>query len=302
MSPARAQVLCVGGLNADHVVEVADLPTGEGKHVALGARWSGGGIAATAAVAISRLGGDATWCGLVADDPTGAMLVDQLSGFDVRLCEKSVVPGARSAVAIVIVDTEGRRWLGWHPGEGTDSAPRPELPCLDDYVVVADLLDFLLTQDAFRDAAAKGRPRVLDMEMPGRSGSANLMLLADHVIFSADGLGEYTGVGDAEEALRVASERLPHATVAVTRGPAGSSWMTATGVDHITAPVVHARDTTGCGDVFHGAFGLGLAEGKDLRNAALLATAAAALKAQHGNGWSGMPSRAETDDLIRKGW
>jgi sulfofructose kinase len=68
------------------------------------------------------------------------------------------------------------------------------------------------------------------------------------------------------------------------------------------APRVQARDTTGCGDVFHGAYALALAEGAAVEDAARLATAAAALKAERGSGWESMPDRADAEALARKAW
>jgi sulfofructose kinase len=61
------------------------------------------------------------------------------------------------------------------------------------------------------------------------------------------------------------------------------------------------RDTTGCGDVFHGAYALGLAEGRPPLAAARFAAAAAAMKAANGMGWRGMPDRASVERLMAQG-
>ena len=58
------------------------------------------------------------------------------------------------------------------------------------------------------------------------------------------------------------------------------------------------RDTTGCGDVFHGAFALAIAEVQAPLDAARFASVAAALKAQKGRGWLGMPNRAAVEDCL----
>ena len=108
----RPHVLCVGSANLDHVLEIDELPAGEGKQLARASRWSGGGIAATAAVAVTSLGGRATWCGLTGDDSTGLMLTGMLKEAGVEFCDKSVVPEGRTPVAAVLVDAAGRRWLG----------------------------------------------------------------------------------------------------------------------------------------------------------------------------------------------
>ena len=90
--------------------------------------------------------------------------------------------------------------------------------------------------------------------------------------------------------------------VAVTLGARGSLWWHGGRAVVLGAPRVQARDTTGCGDVFHGAYALALAEGAAVEDAARLATAAAALKAERGSGWESMPDRAAAEALARQGW
>jgi sulfofructose kinase len=83
----------------------------------------------------------------------------------------------------------------------------------------------------------------------------------------------------------------------VTLGAAGSLWSLNGDTVAVPAHRVAVRDTTGCGDVFHGAYTLGLAEGLSPLAAARFASAAAALKAANGRGWDGMPDRTALDRL-----
>jgi sulfofructose kinase len=298
----RRHVACIGSANLDHVLELDVLPAGEGKQLARGSRWSGGGLAATAAVAVSSLEGRATWCGLAGDDSNGLTLTHMLMEAGVELCDEAVVPGARTPVAAVLVDLAGRRWLGWHAGEGLETtAVSPQLPdfaAVD--AVLADAWSVSLSTTAFRQALAHGIPRVLDWELADPSTAFELAELADHVIFSAAGLVTFIGIGDVDAALRATADRLPETVVAVSLGPEGSAWVTEDGVVRLPAPRVPAHDTTGCGDVFHGAYALGIGEGMPVPQAATFATAAAALKAERGNGWSGMPDRSSTESLMAR--
>jgi sulfofructose kinase len=56
---------------------------------------------------------------------------------------------------------------------------------------------------------------------------------------------------------------------------------------------VNVVDTTGAGDVFHGAFCYGLVAGLPLETDLALASAAAAMKCRHIGGRAGIPGRAE---------
>jgi len=57
---------------------------------------------------------------------------------------------------------------------------------------------------------------------------------------------------------------------------------------------VEATNTTGAGDVFHGAYALGLAEGMDIPAAMRFAAAAGALRARDG----ATPNRAMVEALL----
>jgi sulfofructose kinase len=66
---------------------------------------------------------------------------------------------------------------------------------------------------------------------------------------------------------------------------------------NVQGPQVLAVDTLGAGDVWHGAFVLGLAEGKNELDAIHFANLAAALKCTTFGGRIGMPTRSTLSDF-----
>ena len=88
---------------------------------------------------------------------------------------------------------------------------------------------------------------------------------------------------------------------AVTCGEAGSWWLTNDGPLHVPAPEIGAVDTLGAGDVFHGAYTLAIAEGRDVAAAARFATLAAAIKCTRSGGRAGSPTRAEVAGYTARG-
>jgi len=82
--------------------------------------------------------------------------------------------------------------------------------------------------------------------------------------------------------------------VVQTAGDEGS-WTT-THDDEFATPcfAVDVVDTTGAGDVFHGAYIVGLLHGWDLRQTALFSAAVAALKCTRLGGRLGIPSMEQT--------
>ena len=69
---------------------------------------------------------------------------------------------------------------------------------------------------------------------------------------------------------------------------------------HQQAIRVTVVDTTGCGDVFHGAYAAALARGLDLPDRVRLASAAAALKATRRGGQAGIPTKAAVDRFLEE--
>jgi sulfofructose kinase len=298
----KPRVVCSGIAVLDRVYELAVLPTAPGKVMARGFRETGGGMAATAAVAITALGGAAAWCGRLGADDAGAALRAAFARHDVDTRDALVAQEGRTPTSGVFVDAEGERILAVFPGAGLPETPQFDATLLHGAgAVLADPRWVAGAERLFALALERGLPRVIDAESGAPDLLARLAPQADHVIFSQRGLAEFSGSIEAEAGLAMAAARLS-GTLAVTLGAAGSLWWQDGAAHRVPAPRILARDTTGCGDVFHGAYALALAEGAGIARAARFATAAAALKAQRGAGWNGMPDRAAVEAMLREEW
>jgi sulfofructose kinase len=84
------------------------------------------------------------------------------------------------------------------------------------------------------------------------------------------------------------------ATVVVTAGERGVFWSGG----HLPAHQIEAIDTLAAGDVFHGTFAFGLAEGWPLEQCLRFANAAAALKCTRFGGRLGAPTRPEVEAFL----
>lgn len=298
----RTRVVCCGMGALDRAFVLPELPAAPGKYIASAYRERGGGMAANASVAIAALGGHACWCGRLGDDPSGQTVRAMLLRAGVDLSGATVARGAQTAVAGIHMDPSGERMLAVFPGAGLpDDAPIPDALVAGAGAVLGDPRWPSGSERLFRAAAARGIPRIFDADTAPIEILRRLVPLADHVVFSERGLRDFTGIGDPQAALGSVVGSTD-ATLGVTIGAAGSLWWWDGAVRRIPAPAVDAVDTTGCGDVFHGGYALALAEGADAMAAARFATAAAALKAANGDGWDGMPKRAEAEALLRRGW
>ena len=89
--------------------------------------------------------------------------------------------------------------------------------------------------------------------------------------------------------------------VVVTEGERGSWCASPEGEFHVPAYTVEPVDTTGAGDVFHGAFLLGRARGWDLERCLRVASATAALKCRALGGRAGIPTLEEALAVVDGG-
>jgi len=97
------------------------------------------------------------------------------------------------------------------------------------------------------------------------------------------------------EQRKVSEEKI----VVVTAGTQGSYTVSKTGEFHTQAFRVDVVDTTGCGDVYHGAYIYGLLREWDLERTAEFASAVAALKGRALGGRAGIPTLAETERFLK---
>jgi len=295
-----AKILCVGIAVLDLIYGVEKLPSTDGKLNALSYTESGGGMAANAAVAIQRLGGEGWWCGRLGEDEIGRRIRDGLLDENVNVRLGRIFKGVSSPHSIVLVDREGNRALVLYRPASLDPDPS--------WLPMSAILDFdaVLTDNRWIDGAVRvlsaakkrGIPGVLDADSASDKSPLRAVAEASHVIFSKDGLSELFDVEDPEAGLRQAIRYAPFA--AVTLGADGVMWLANGGpVQSMPAFSILAKETVGAGDIFHGAFTLALIEGAGVEGALRFASAAAALKCAREGGRSGFPHRAEIEDFLR---
>lgn len=298
---ARKRVICVGHAALDRVFAVESWPAGSGKIAAHRFAESGGGMAANAAAAIARLGGEAVFWGptgadAVADAIRATLIAESIDAQGLRRFE-----GRTSSHSAVIVDDRGERLVVGYRGSALQ-APADWLP-LDQVERSAALLADVRWPEgalrALRAARNAGIPAILDGEIAAAETLETLTRAADHVIFSERGLEAYSG-HDSEGGLRRVLEN-GALMAAVTRGEAGVLWIEAAAPgDVLRCPAfpVATVDTLAAGDVSHGAYALALAEGQRIVEAIRFAAAAAAIKCSRPGGRSGAPARGEVEAFL----
>lgn len=290
------KVLCVGAAVVDFVFQLPELPDRAEKYGTESASLVGGGCAANAAVAVSRLGGKAILGARLGDDAIGDMVVAGVAAEGVDCANVTRTPGARSSYSSVYIDQHGERQIVNFRGAGLklETGWFAGLESLG--AVLTDTRRVAAAVDALALARTRGVPGVLDGEAPVDPG---LVSLASHAAFSMQGLRDLApGLGPEEALQKISAE---HGCWACVTDGANGVWFTGfDGIEHIPAFAVTPVDTLGAGDIWHGAFALALAEGQDEPEAILFASAAAALKCMKPGGRDGAPSRTDLETFLKE--
>jgi ribokinase len=281
---SQMRVIGLGMATVDVLVRLAELPTWEhGSHFSAIAL-DGGGPVATALAAVARLGVGAGFIGAYGNDRLGDLKRQMLVECGVDVSQMVRLPAPENEVVLVAVHaTTGERiFTGceafWEHQLLPDQVSQAycasaEFLHLDGYHPAAALA-------AARWMHAAGKTVVLDGSATAGPipDSMRALVAESDILICGSGFGHaLTGSADVWAAGRAMVELGPRIVVQ-TEGKAGSFTVTRDDAFHTPAFEVPVVDTTGAGDVFHGAYIVGLLAGWDVRRTAQFATAVAALK------------------------
>lgn len=298
--PPRPRIVCLGLSALDITWQVDILPHGGGKTRANDVREGGGGMAANAAAAAARLGASVQFWGRAGEDGPGQEMRSQLAALDVDVSHFRLFEGARSSISGIVVDRNGERMIVNFRGAElpTDAAWLPLEALIDADAVLADPRWPEGALALFGAARERGLPTVLDGDVADAGIFDMLLPHTDHAVFSEPGLAGYAGEArSVDEQLRFARSRGCR-LAAVTLGEHGMRWIDADGLHALPAVAVKAVDTTGAGDVFHGALAFALGAGWSVRRAFQFSAAVAAIKCTRPGGRAGVPDFATATSFV----
>ncbi len=296
----NVDVLGFGIATQDYVANVEAWPREGSKAPMTGLSLHGGGLVATALVAVARLGGTASIVAKLGHSDVANAVVDGLvkEGIDTSMVVRE--NGAEPIVAFVFATRNSGERTILHSRDDLrfpelHEFPDPEWPkkasCL--------LLDHYPRDpsiDAAKAAREQGVPVVVDFERDWPHVHEGLSL-ATHIVLSQPFAASMTGeksLSGMMKALRTSTEQ----TIIITRGRAGCVASTPDGDFEQPAFEVDVVDTTGCGDVFHGAYAFAVTRKMDSPDAVRFASGTAALCATRLGGRDGIPTRPELEKFL----
>ncbi len=280
MTPAPSFDVVGVGLNAtDTLILLPHFPSYGGKVAFEREILSPGGQVASAMVTCARLGLRVKYIGTVGDDERGRVQMASLEQSGMDLADVEIRPNCHNQTAYILVDeSTGERTVLWHRAECLRLRPES---ITDDKIACARLLhiDGHDTPAVARAAEIARRHRIpvtldVDTIYPGFD---RVLPHVDYLISSSEFPERFTSEADPFRALELIQDEYRIPVVGMTLGSYGALARADGRFIYSPAFVVNCVDTTGAGDVFHGAFCYAVIQNMPLSETLELSNAMAAL-------------------------
>ena len=289
------------GLNAtDTVLMVSRFPPHGGKAPFVKEVLSPGGQVASALATCQALGLRTKYIGSVGDDERGRIQLDSLQSAGIDLRHIQIREGCASQSAYIVVDEEtGERTIFWRRDDCLRIDPGQ---IHEDQITCARLLhidghDTPAVERAASIAKAAGIPVTVDVDTI-YEGFDRVLPLVDYLVASSEFPGRWTGEQDPFRALELIQAEHKMKVAAMTLGSRGVLALAEGRYHYSPGFVVNCLDTTGAGDVFHGAFCYGVLEAYSLQETLEFANAMAALNCRALGARGGIASAREARELM----
>jgi sulfofructose kinase len=299
----RADVVGLGLNATDTVILVRDFPPLGGKERVTALSRQAGGQIATALVTCQRLGLKTRYIGKVGDDDAGQFQFESLRSEGVDVSHVRVAPGTPNQFGHIIVDqATGERTVFWDrhaalavtPDELSREAVETSRSLhLDGCDVEACVIAAQWARDA-------GIPVIADLDTAYKQVE-RLFPFLDYLLASANFLPSATGQDDPFLVLEYMAREYRIKVPGMTLGRDGALVYSEGRFIYSPGFVVETVDTTGAGDVFHGAFIFGLLRGWPLDRLLDFSNAMAALNCMSLGARGGIRTEAEAMELMTKG-
>lgn len=290
----------------DTLQVVEELPSAEGVTEVLEHKTQGGGPVPTAIVTAARLGARTAIIDRIGSDWRGELAAREYREAGVGTADLMLEPGKTTTFGTVLVRRrDGARHIVFSPGDFT--------PIRTDELPLATIRSAKILHlngrhwPACIAAAWVARENGGEVSFDGganrfRESIRELLIHVDIHIAAREFAGRLAGSDDTGDQL-AAMIGLGARIAGITDGVRGSWFATAEGeVFHQPAfEISPVMDTTGCGDVFHGAFLFAHSRGWTARESATFASAAAAINATALGGRGCLPALEQIRELIADG-
>jgi sulfofructose kinase len=221
----------------------------------------------------------AKYIGAIGDDERGRIQMESLRGTGINLDDVQLCGNCPNQSAYIIIDrSTGERTVLWRHDDCLRVDPERILP---EQISGARLLhvdgyDTAAAAHAAAIARSHGIPVTVDVDTIYH-GFERVLPNVDYLLASSEFPAAWTGVNDPFRALETIQSEYGMKVAAMTLGAHGALARECGKFHYSPAYVVNCLDTTGAGDVFHGAFCYAVLQGMAIGEALEFCNAMAAL-------------------------
>jgi sulfofructose kinase len=268
------------GLNAtDTLLILPKFPAYAGKVPFESEILSPGGQVASAVVTVAKLGLKTKYIGTVGDDERGRVQMESLLGSGINLDDVIVRQNCPNQTAYILIDrTTGERTVLWSRPDCLRLEPSAITP---EKITCARMLhidghDTPAVARAAEIARQNNIPVTVDVDTIYH-GFDRVLPNIDYLVASSEFPVQWTNEPDPFKALQMIQDEYHIRCAAMTLGAHGALALIGGKFVYSPAFVVNCVDTTGAGDIFHGAFCYSLLQGMEIGDALEFSNAMAAL-------------------------
>ena len=292
------------GLNAtDTLILVPHFPAYAGKIGFEREILSPGGQVTGALVACAKLGLSTKYIGTVGDDERGRVQLDTLRMSGINVDDVEVRAGCPNQSAYILIDqSTGERTVFWNRDERLRLSPASftrEMISTTRLLHI-DAHDIDAASLAAQFARQAGIPVTLDVDTIYK-GFDRVLANVDYLIANSEFPTQWTGERDPLRALELIQNEYGIRVAAMTLGSYGALARAGGRFVYSPAFIVNCVDTTGAGDVFHGAFCYSVLQNMPLRDALEFSNALAALNCKALGARGGIAGYEQAKALIECG-
>ncbi len=273
------KVLCIGHSSYDITLPVSEYPKENTKYRVNSKYECGGGPAGNAAYLLGKWGVETYYLGMVGNDTFGNKIIDEYKSVNVDIRLLEVSKEEDTTISFILVNEKnGSRTLFNY------AKKRPELKQIE-YDFEPDIIH---TDGYFYEASKKAFerfPNAIKVIDAGRINDELLELctLVDYLVCSkgfAETVAKERFDFNNNDSLKSIYEKLEEkfkCQIVVTLEEKGCLYKANDKIKVMTGLKVEAKDTTGAGDIFHGAFIYGLSKKLSLEKSLKIANITAGL-------------------------
>ncbi len=265
-----------------------------------------GGKGANQAVAAARLGGEVVFIARVGTDIFGSQALQQFNSEGINTQYIVEDPNNPSGVALITVDAKGENTIVVASGANNALS----ISDINNAEAAINDADILLIQleipiEVVEQVTGIGKTKNLKVILnPAPAMPLNekvfrgLYLITPNETEAEILTGiSITGNPGIEEAAKILKAKGVQ-NVIITLGKEGAYVLTDTINSYVPAPKVVSIDSTAAGDVFSGALAVSISEGKELMDAVVFASKAAAISVTKLGAQASAPLREEVEKMV----